>query len=211
MSFTDLQHYVPKSWKFYADETLLIKVAENLNRYTPCDVCPRKELIFQAFSRINPADVNRVFIGSPYATNTLNNGMFMAVTPGKTTAIPTILNNYLATNNLPKDDLSLDTLVSNGTLLLNYPLTCVEKQKNAHINIGWEPFVVNLLEKLMFRPCPLELRVFDEIARNLCKKLATVWIPDKNIEYYTTPYHKNVKLIAEPRARKGGNADSRSA
>ena len=204
--FNDIYNYVPQEWKFYIDERSLAPVIEKLNRHQFNDVLPEKDRIFEPLSLIKPNDVRVVILASPSPQNELSSGIpygipfeYRFTDIAKRIPEPPIRKNvidYIYSLLDGERDNTLKDAVSRGILLLNYPLTCSPKRKNAHINYDWSTIVKRIIERLLFRDnSSLLLIAWNEEAYNLYTNVITNWLPSMDNMVYTSPVYRNMRMI----------------
>ena len=196
--FNNLYEYIPDNWKFYISKDKLNKVINHLNRFNYENIFPKKEYIFNGFS-INPNDIRIVLFGDIY-NNDYNIGIPYGIDSSKniTNILQNIFNEiYYEYNIFPKDK-SLKYLISQGILFLNFPLTCLSKQKYIHYDL-WKEIITEIIFKLIYNVNLnnhiLLLICFNELSIKFLNEIITDWIPNENIDFYYTPSHKNVFLM----------------
>ncbi|URM52871.1 uracil-DNA glycosylase [Mycoplasma sp. SG1] len=114
-------------------------------------IYPPKELIFHAFYESRLDNLKVIIIGQdPYHQPFQADGLAFSVSPATkiTSSLRNIfkeLNSDLGINNL---NLSLSNWAKQGVLLLNTTLTVKEGEPLSHKNIGWNTFIINILNAI---------------------------------------------------------------
>ena len=217
--FNDLHEYIPSDWRYYFDKDMLHKIVDNLNKYPVSDVLPRKHDIFKAFSYIKPIDVRVVIIGElipcreyanaiAYGMNGCNNESLIPFNDinrscrnklAQPPCLRSILTELKREYNTCDTSTFNDTLIDwckQGVLLINNPLTCVVKRKNAHSHIGWNDIVIKLIDRLTYRQNkPLVLFAWNYTAYNVFTTVVNDWFPSMDFTYYTSPSFPDVYMI----------------
>ena len=196
--FNDLYDYVPIPWLFYISKEKIDKVITVLNKYNKDDVFPKKEYIFNGFSP-SPDNIKLIIFGEIYNAK-YNIGIPYGINSNDimTNNLQNIFDEIKYEYNDFPNDLSLSYLIKQNTLLLNFPLTCLSKQKNAHMKL-WEEIISEMIIKLIYNSSInnhiLILVTLTLSSINFCKKIITDWIPEKDINYYYSPSYKNIFLM----------------
>lgn len=205
LMFNDLYSYVPEPWKIHIKRSDLDPIIRKLNKQDPRDVLPWKYSIFEPLKYIDPDDVRVVILGEPTTIKELSTGIpysipidYRFTDIAKRIPNPPVRSKVIAylSNVTDTNDATLRDCIRKGILLLNYPLTCSDKQKYAHVNYGWETLVTNLLERLLYRSDKqLLLVAWNYYAYKLYNNLNFVWIPDIHNQIYKSPVHSNLRMI----------------
>lgn len=204
--FNDIYNYVPREWKFYIDERSLAPVIDKLNHHRSDDVLPEKNRIFESLSLVKPNDVRVLILAPPSPQKELSSGIpysipfdYRFTDIAKRIPEPPIRKNvidYIYSLIDGERDTTLKDAVSRGILLLNYPMTCSPKRKNAHINYEWSTIVKRIIERLLFRDnSSLLLVAWNEEAYNLYTTIITSWLPNMDNMVYISPVYRNVRMI----------------
>lgn len=203
--FNDLYSYVPESWRMYIKQTDLDPIIKKLNKHHPREVLPCKYSIFEPLRYIEPNDVSVIILGEPTTIKELSTGIpysipidYRFTDIAKRIPNPPICSKvirYLSSVTDTSDD-TLKDCIRKGILLLNYPLTCSDKQKYAHVNYGWEMIVTNILERLLYRADKqLLLVAWNYYAYKIYNNVNFIWIPDIKNRIYKSPVHPNLRMI----------------
>jgi uracil-DNA glycosylase len=127
----------------------LLNVSKKYSKSGGC--CPDYKDIFKAFNLCDYNSLKSVWVGmDPYPDKRFATGLLFANPPGLNIEAPSlrIIKDaiYRATGKEIKDN-SLESLASQGILMINYCLTTEEDKSGTDILI-WMPFVVHLIKRL---------------------------------------------------------------
>lgn len=138
-------------WLKVIDTSILFSV---LNKITPENICPPKDLVFKAFSLCSLKDCRVVFLGQdPYPQKGVATGvLFGNATEDNLSPSLQIIKeaaiDYTKPHNYPIEfDNSLESWAKQGILMLNSALTVEVNKIGSHTEM-WRPFISNFLETL---------------------------------------------------------------
>ena len=138
---------VDESWRVKLRDALDSDSTQKLAKFLEtewekCNVCPPKNMIFNAFNRTPFDSVKVVIIGQdPYHTLDVAMGLSFSVKAGKRVP-PSLKNIFMEIENdvghCAPDDGDLTKWSEQGVLLLNAVLTVRKGAANSHAGEGWE-------------------------------------------------------------------------
>lgn len=163
----DLKQLIPNDWQLLLHEylqssqwqSLTKKWGEEFQQYGDA-IRPNRELIFNAL-HLTPVDSIKVVIlgQDPYHSPELAQGLAFSIpktVPMQSRQFPSSLRNINKAlmlegfSSLPNGDLS--HWAKQGVLLLNTALSVRLGEANSHAQLGWKPFVVEIIQKLSQQP-----------------------------------------------------------
>lgn len=115
----------------------------------PC--YPPRELVFSAFQEVHPEDISVIILGQdPYHSPGKARGVAFGYHPDYAGPTNSSLLNIMRELGFPDSfDRSLRPWTAQGVLLLNTRLTVPHESPMGHAGMGWEPLMIEALQKVV--------------------------------------------------------------